>query len=418
MGFKLNILLILLLAYQMTPVHAVTTPQDITINVHSDGVTRLDYLFPAEVTSLQTNITLLGESYTDLFIINEEGLPLEYSESNEGLIIYSLGSNLVNLTYMTSDLTGKNGAIWSLGIDATISLTIELPQDATVVNLNLIPLEIDSTEENTVLIMPAGLIEIEYTIDLIDSETLTQEAIDEAETAIQNAIDDGAIVTEAESLLDEAKTLFQQGNYLEAEEKAANAVQLLDETLQLKSHADARIDAAEAAVEVARDSEKTIGLDEALSLLGDAQSEYLTGNYELAEIYAEQALQTALSTEKPKDYTLIIAAGVIAVVAIGAYYLYTRKPAEEYTPVEAEIDLERLYKEHPELRMDDREVLKYLAENDGEAFAYDIRERFDIPRTSAWRMIQRLQRFEVVDERKIGGQSLIRIKEEYRRKQQ
>ncbi|TRO52643.1 hypothetical protein E2P71_07395 [Candidatus Bathyarchaeota archaeon] len=98
--------------------------------------------------------------------------------------------------------------------------------------------------------------------------------------------------------------------------------------------------------------------------------------------------------------------------------MYQRRPVEEYTPVEAEIDLERLYKEHPELRMDDREVLKYLAENDGEAFAYDIRERFDIPRTSAWRMIQRLQRFEVVDERKIGGQSLIRIKEEYRRKKQ
>ena len=66
--------------------------------------------------------------------------------------------------------------------------------------------------------------------------------------------------------------------------------------------------------------------------------------------------------------------------------------------------------------MDDREVLKYLAENDGEAFAFDIRDRFDIPRTSAWRMIQRLQRYEVVDERKIGGQSLISIKEQYRRR--
>ena len=106
MGFKLNILLILLLAYQIAPVKAVNTPQDITINVQSDGVTRLDYLFSAEVTSLQTNVTLLGESYSDLFIINEEGLPLESSELVEGLSIYSLGSSLVNLSYLTSDLTG------------------------------------------------------------------------------------------------------------------------------------------------------------------------------------------------------------------------------------------------------------------------------------------------------------------------
>ena len=95
--------------------------------------------------------------------------------------------------------------------------------------------------------------------------------------------------------------------------------------------------------------------------------------------------------------------------------MFRRRSTPERVPVEVEIDLERLFKEHPELRMDDREVLKYLAENDGEAFAFDIRDRFDIPRTSAWRMIQRLQRYEVVDERKIGGQSLINIKEKYRR---
>jgi uncharacterized membrane protein len=112
---------------------------------------------------------------------------------------------------------------------------------------------------------------------------------------------------------------------------------------------------------------------------------------------------------------LYIAAGLIILVAAGGYFIYSRKPSQEYAPVEVEIDLETLFEEHPELRMDDREILKYLAENDGEAFAFDIRERFDIPRTSAWRMIQRLQRYEVVDERKIGGQSLISIKEKYKR---
>ena len=203
---------------------------------------------------------------------------------------------------------------------------------------------------------------------------------------------------------------------MEAEAKASSTLQILDETLQRRSESEAKIAAAEAAVEASRSAGKNIGLDEALTLLGDAQSEYIAGNYEVAKVYAEQALQAALSTEKPRDYTLLMAVGVITVLAIGAQYLNSRKPEEKYTPVEAEIDLERLFKEHPELRMDDREVLKYLAENDGEAFAYDIRERFDIPRTSAWRMIQRLQRFEVVDERKIGGQSLIRIKEKYRRK--
>ena len=294
MGFKLNIILIMLFAFQIAPTYAVTTPQDIAINVQSDGVTRLDYLFTGEVTSLQTNVTLLGESYSDLFIINEEGLPLQYNDSDIGVNIYSLGSNLINLTYMTSDLTSKNGAIWSLNIESPISLTIELPQGATVVSLNLIPLEIDSSSGKTVLIMPSGPLEIEYTIDLIDSETLAKAAIDVAEASIQSAVNDGAIVTEAQTELDEAITLFQQGIFLEAEAKASSTLQILDETLQRRSESEAKIAAAEAAVEASRSAGKNIGLDEALTLLGDAQSEYIAGNYEVAKVYAEQALQAAL----------------------------------------------------------------------------------------------------------------------------
>jgi len=63
-------------------------------------------------------------------------------------------------------------------------------------------------------------------------------------------------------------------------------------------------------------------------------------------------------------------------------------------------------------------VLKYLAEYGGEAFANEIRERFDLPRTSGWRLIRRLERYEIVEERKLGGQSLISIKPEYRRQKQ
>ncbi len=415
MGIKLNIILLFLIVTQITPVFAETTPQELVITVYSDGVTRLDYLFQSEITSLQTNVSLLG-SYGDLLIINEEGLPLEYVETGDGLTVYSLGSSLVNLTYITSELTGKAGAIWSLSVNAPISAKVVLPQRATVVNLNTIPLEIDSMEGKTVLIMPQGQLEVQYTVDIVDSETLAQAAIDKAEEAIQGALNDGLIVAEAQTQLAEAKTLFQQGNNLDAEEKATDALHLVKDTVEKATAANTKITASEAAIKSARESGKTEGLDDAEKLLGDAKSMYQTGDYDQALNYAEQAFEAALNIEKPADSTLYIVAGVIIIVATAAYYLYKRKPTQEYARENVEIDLNLLFEEHPELRMDDREVLKYLAENDGEAFAYDIRERFDIPRTSAWRMIQRLQRFEVVNERKIGGQSLISIKEEYRRK--
>ena len=412
---KLTLFLILLIASQITPTLAETSPQELSITVQGDGITRLDYLFQAEITSLQTNISLLGEIYEDLFIVNEDGLPLEYIETMYGLTVYSLGSTLVNVTYLSTELTGKAGVIWSLNFVLPISAEIILPVGSTIINLNTIPLEIDTLDEKTVLVMPAGSVEIEYTVDILDSEALAHDAINQADEAIQEAETSGVIVEDAKSLLSEAILLFHQSKYLEAEELATQVIDLVEYISEKMALAEAKITAAEDAIEIAEDSGRTIGLDTAESLLQDAQSEFEAGDYEQALIYAEDALEAALNSEKSGNNTLMLVGGIVLGVAVGAFFMFRQRSTPERVPVTVEIDLERLFKEHPELRMDDREVLKYLAENDGEAFAFDIRDRFDIPRISAWRMIQRLQRYEVVDERKIGGQSLVSIKEKYRR---
>jgi uncharacterized membrane protein len=77
-------------------------------------------------------------------------------------------------------------------------------------------------------------------------------------------------------------------------------------------------------------------------------------------------------------------------------------------------DLDRLFEEHPHMRLDDKEVLRFLAESGGEVFAAELRERFNVPRTSLWRMIRRLEKEEVVEVSSIGGQSLVKISQKYR----
>jgi len=416
---KIRLLILFLILIQIKPASAQTTPTDLTINLYSDGVTRLDYLFPAEITSLQTNISLIGQSYQSLIILNEEGLPLEYVQNSDGLTVYSLGSSLVNLTYLTSELTGKNGVIWSLNITIPISSRIILPSGATIINLNIIPLEIDSINGQTSVIMPSGLLLIEYTVNIIGSDIIAEEAITEAESAIQAAESNNIVVTSAKNLLNEAKAFFQEDLFLEAEEKASQIIPLIEVITENKNLAEATIIAAESAIEAAIETGRTNGIAEAESMLNDARLKYQAGQYEEASYISEQALQAAINSEKEQNnilsYVVILSA---ALILVGIFFQSRRKSSDrEPKPArEIEFNLELLFKEHPELRLDDREVLKFLSENDGEAFAYDIRERFDIPRTSAWRMIQRLQRYEVVDEKKIGGQSLISIKEKYRRK--
>lgn len=66
--------------------------------------------------------------------------------------------------------------------------------------------------------------------------------------------------------------------------------------------------------------------------------------------------------------------------------------------------------ERPHLRPEDQQVLKFLAEKEGAAFESEIRSKFQIPKTTIWRLVKRLEREELVEIRKAGGQNLIKLR--------
>jgi hypothetical protein len=66
--------------------------------------------------------------------------------------------------------------------------------------------------------------------------------------------------------------------------------------------------------------------------------------------------------------------------------------------------------EKPHLRPEDQQVLKFLAEKEGAAFESEIRSKFQLPKTTIWRLVKRLEREELVEIRKAGGQNLIKLR--------
>ena len=76
-----------------------------------------------------------------------------------------------------------------------------------------------------------------------------------------------------------------------------------------------------------------------------------------------------------------------------------------------EPSIDRIFKRHPYLRQEEKEVLLFIAENGGRAFESEIRRRFPkIPRTSLWRLIRRLEREGIVRVRKVGYGNLVELK--------
>ena len=397
---------------------AQVSPQTLGFSVYTDGVTRVDYHLDADPTLALVNITLFGDTLEDLFILDQDGLLLVSTVVNGYHQVDSLGSSSLTVSYLTTDLTRKSGAVWSINVETAISAEIMLPIGATIINMNDIPLEIETVDEQTRLVMPAGGVSVSYTVDIVDSETLASEAIDEAETAIQQAEDNGIVVSDATEALSEARSYFENQDYLSAQEKADEAQKLVESITEEAVTAQAKINAVQEAIEAATSAGKTLGLDEAESRLAESSAAYDSGDYDEAVLLSQQALELVINAEVPasgNNSMIMITGAVIIIGVVAAFVLRSRQMKEIKSFDEVEIDLETLFEEHPELGMSDKEVLRFMAERGGEAFAQEIRERFDIPRTSTWRMIKRFMRYELVEEKKIGGQTLVTIVERYRR---
>jgi hypothetical protein len=74
----------------------------------------------------------------------------------------------------------------------------------------------------------------------------------------------------------------------------------------------------------------------------------------------------------------------------------------------------KILMQRPYLRLEDQQVLKYLEEKEGAAFESEIRNKFQLPKTTIWRLVKRLEREDLVEVRKTAGQNLIKLRFEDR----
>ncbi len=96
---------------------------------------------------------------------------------------------------------------------------------------------------------------------------------------------------------------------------------------------------------------------------------------------------------------IIIAAGIIAVFG---FVFFRRKRGPK---------VGKILKENPRLAKEDQEVIQFLIEKGGKAFEAELREKFpNMPRTSLWRLVRRLERLDIVEIKKIGLENQVQIK--------
>ena len=399
------------------------TPKELNISIYADGVVEVEYKLEVDLTLARVNITLFGRTFENFLVKDQDGTLLDYKFYNGFTTVDVLGSQLIDISYSTSDLTNKTGPIWSLNLDALIVINILLPDGATIISLNPTPLAISIVGKTVSLTMPAGEVEITYILGVVGTKEHARALINDAEATIEEIKTEGIKVEEAETLLGQAADAYNEAQYVQAEQYASQAKTRAIETRFAAQEARVALDAAESAIDSAQDARRTSLLGQARQELEDAHHAYDLGDYERAKNLADQSAITA-QLSKPsalfETSHILALLGTVIVASLIMIFRLARKRSELYKikkELEEEkikIDLDSLFERHPLLRLDEKEVIRYISESGGGVFTSELRQRFDMPKSSAWRMIRRLEKEEIIETKTVGRETFVQISSRYR----
>jgi uncharacterized membrane protein len=258
--------------------------ESIDLTVYRDGLVHVTQTIVVDELAPEVTLPLLSPSIENVIVLDENQLVVDYEINGGNLTVFTLGAESVSVEYDTIALTGKEAEVWTLTADNPYTLTVFLPQNSTVIYLNMMPTAIDSSGTGIKLSLYPGQWEISYVLPLVP--------------------DDGT----------------EDNDY-----------------------------------------PWTI----------------------------------------PLEY-LIAAIVAVTAVVLSVLLIVRRRRGP---------NVEKTMKAYPQLKKEDKEVIEFLAEKGGKAFEAEIRERFpDMPRTSLWRLVRRLERLEIVEVKKIGLENQVQLK--------
>ncbi|MCE9652072.1 MAG: MarR family transcriptional regulator [Nitrosarchaeum sp.] len=133
----------------------------------------------------------------------------------------------------------------------------------------------------------------------------------------------------------------------------------------------------------------------------------------------------SVSNEFKFDYNnaIIIGGPIIAAMA-GIILILKRKqskpsqliqqsePISEKQTETKSIDVKTIFDFRPEMRDDDKEIVKFISDSGGQVLESELRKKFLQPRTTMWRAVKRLERLGVIEIDKKDLQNLVKLKKD------
>ena len=426
----------------------------------SNGDSIVQYDLRLKTNASEITLPLMGGNINEILVKNYLSKYLEYSfnSSTNDIKINTQNESQVRVTYQTPDLVNKQEREWSFLIDSAFPFTVKLPNDAVVTNLGeQSPSLIRKLGGQNLLSFDKGKISIDYVIGYAGTREQATISINSAELDLTKTANEhnGINLNEVKRILQSAKIALNQSNFIDAERLANNASDISGVITQSFETSKDMISNATAKIENVQGT--NIDTAQASEFISKSNIEFSQGNYPKALEYATLAINSLDNTKQEilssntSIFIFILLIPIATLVGIYIYRKYNRKNKSQLrssttikeTPLNSEmsadtlgennfIDLKSSMKEHKNndnsvqsdlhkliadsitqkknLKPEEKEILFYICDNEGAAFEGEIRNKFILPKTSLWRLIKRLEREDMIEVTKIGGQNLIKLK--------
>ncbi|MGD9131269.1 MAG: CARDB domain-containing protein [Candidatus Bathyarchaeota archaeon] len=343
------------------------------LQIYRDGLVRITQTLIVNETVPAVTFPLLNSSVDNFIVLDENQTVLDYEVDGIDLTVFTLGTTDVSLQYDTTSLTRKDFDVWTFLVDTPYNITVQLPEESTVVYLSEPPTAIDTEGNKITLSLFPSQWEISYIFPLTPPADFQISGLD---------------VTPPE---------------VEAGEEVVVSVRISNVGGQTGSYTLRLL------INQTEEETKTVTLDEGASTTAEfkiVKQTPGTYNVEIDGLVDEFTVREASSNGGTSSNVFPIeylAVALIAVAAIfAAVFLFVRKRGP---------NVEKIFKMHPRLNKEEKDVINFLVENEGKAFESQVRERFpDIPRTSLWRLVKRLEKLEIIKVKKIGLENQVELK--------
>lgn len=449
---------LLFISLSVSPTRERYQVDSVELTVYRDGLVHVTQVLTVNETSTSISFPLLASKIDNVLAIDENQTFLDYQIVGAQITVFTLGSTSVFLEYDTASVTQKEADVWTLILANPYNLTVCLPEGSTIFYLNPLPTSIGTEDGKTILSLFPSDWEISYVLPILApaSFTVTDLTVTPTEVEVSEEVTVSVTVTniggtegsytlalEINGTVEETETLSltggafttvgfrvtreDPGNYTVRVGELETGFTVKEPTAKFRI-SDLTVTPEEAAVgddvKVSvtvtnvglAEGSYTVVLEingveedtETVVLAGGASTtvEFMVtktneGTYslEVGELNSEFTMKNPPPLVPP-EYLIAIAV-IIAVGGGGGFVFLKRRP----------VGAERIVKERPELRQEDQEVIQFIAERGGKALEAEIREAFpDLPRTTLWRLVRRLEKLEIVSVQKIGLQNQIELK--------